>query len=229
MEKFLLSLTSTVGILAAILIGLTFHEVAHGFVALLRGDKTALKAGRLSLNPLVHIDPLGTVILPAILYMSGMPPFGYAKPVPVNPRQLKNPRGDMILVAIAGPAANILLALLAGGLLHSLARLDIQWVVAFLPQFIFFNILLAWFNLLPVPPLDGGQVLMNIAPKSAREVLAPLEKHGMLILVGLFFAGPMLLAALGIHFYPAHFLILKPVMWFYTQLMGFLFGITPGG
>jgi Zn-dependent protease len=146
------------------------HEITHGWVAYAFGDDTAKRAGRLSLNPLRHVDPFGTVILPILLIFSGLNPFGWAKPVPVNPRRLRNPRQQSVLVSLAGPATNIVLALLAAGVLRWLVdlvvgsdgRLPLATEALFATGVV--NVVLATFNLLPIPPLDGSAVVERVMP-----------------------------------------------------------------
>ncbi|MEC4175575.1 site-2 protease family protein [Adlercreutzia sp. R21] len=153
---------------------LVLHEVAHGFAAYKLGDPTAKSRGRLSLNPLKHIDPFGTVLLPAMLMFMGMPVFGYAKPVPYNPRYFKNPRRDDVIVGLAGPAANLAMAAVAavvawalyapalGGLIDN--ELFAYFYLMFLPTFALVNLFLMFFNLLPIPPLDGSSIFAILLP-----------------------------------------------------------------
>jgi Zn-dependent protease len=178
-----------------LVIAITFHEAAHGFVAHHFGDNTAWELGRVSFNPLRHIDPFGTLVLPAILLLSHSPfLFGYAKPVPVNFRALRNPRIDMVWVALAGPATNIVLAWLAALAFHALGLVPAgaaQWVAANLKNALVINVVLAVFNMLPIPPLDGGRVAVGLLPDVLARPLSRLEPYGMLILIGILIILPM--------------------------------------
>jgi len=178
------------------LIAITFHEASHGYVAHLLGDDTAWRLGRVSFNPLVHIDPFGTVVMPAILLLLRSPfLFGYAKPVPVNFRALRRPRLDTILVAAAGPAMNLLLATIAALAFHIVGYIPApgaQWLAANLNNALLLNVVLAIFNLLPIPPLDGGRILVDILPGALARLLSRAEPYGLLILIGLLFVLPML-------------------------------------
>jgi Zn-dependent protease len=184
-----------------LLLAITLHEAAHGWVAWKLGDSTAKNLGRVSFNPLVHIDPFGTVILPLLLLVSGTPfMFGYAKPVPVNFNQLNNPRMDMVWVALAGPMANILLLLVSAMLFHVVPVIpDVadKWFANNLGNMILINAILAVFNMLPIPPLDGGRVAVGLLPDFLARPLSRLERYGMLIIIMLIFLIPMVGRELG--------------------------------
>ena len=178
-------------------------EAAHGFVARILGDDTAWRLGRVSFNPAKHIDPFGTIMLPALLLLVRAPfLFGYAKPVPVNFGALRNPRRDMILVAAAGPAMNLLLATLAAAAFHLLSFFPGSagaWIAANLKNALVLNVVLAVFNLLPLPPLDGGRIVTGVLPKTLAASYSRLEPFGFPLLIGLVFVLPALGAQLGIN------------------------------
>ena len=183
-----------------ILFAITVHEASHGWAALKMGDPTAYHMGRITLNPIRHIDPIGTILLPLMLIIMGAPPFGWAKPVPVNPLNLKNPRKDNIIISIAGPASNIAVAVVAfiilkiilnnanllyrGGFANILpAIIDILYLTVLL------NVILAFFNLIPIPPLDGSGVVMGLISEEAAEKYEQIRPYGFFILILLIMTG----------------------------------------
>jgi|SRR5580658_9025533 Zn-dependent protease len=189
----------TVFILPAIF-AITFHEAAHGFVAHKLGDDTAWRMGRVTFNPLRHIDLFGTIVIPLVLILTAGIPFGYAKPVPVNFNQLRHPRTDMIWVALAGPVTNIILAIVSALLLYIVPfvpEAGARWLQAALQGSINLNIVLAVFNMLPLPPLDGGRVAVGILPDALAFRLAGMERYGLVLIVGLLILMPMLGQRLG--------------------------------
>jgi Zn-dependent protease len=185
-----------------VLLAVILHEIAHGYVAFRLGDSTAAQAGRLTLNPFAHVDLFGTIILPLLLLFGGAPfLFGYAKPVPVNFLSLRNPRRGMVLVAAAGPATNLLLAgvsalvyrliPLLGIPENDLFATNLQFVKAVAGASVLMNVGLAVFNMLPLPPLDGGRVATGLLPRSPAIALARLEPYGMLIIMVLLATGAL--------------------------------------
>jgi len=185
-----------------VLLAVTLHEAAHGFVAWRLGDETAYRQGRVSANPFRHIDPFGTIVLPGLLLLSHSSfLFGYAKPVPINVRNLRQPRRDSVLVAAAGPTANLLIAVASAILLNAVSALPDQaheWTEGTLKRSIVLNVGLAVFNLLPIPPLDGSRVLLGLLPKRPAAIYARLFRYGLLIVLGIIVIPPLIGRNLGI-------------------------------
>jgi len=223
MEGIVQTLTKVLIWMPPILLAITLHEAAHGYVANLYGDDTAKRQGRLTLNPIAHIDRFGTIILPLMLFiLPGNMLFGYAKPVPVDPRRLNSPRWDMAKVAIAGPAMNFTLAVIAVLLMPFALKLPdtaAGIVYAILEVALFFNVLLGMFNLLPLPPLDGGRVVTALLPAPLAMRYARLERFGILIVLGLFFLVPMLGREFGLDLQPFRVLVLAPTEWVTKNLV----------
>jgi Zn-dependent protease len=213
-----------------VLLAITLHEAAHGFVARWLGDDTAYRLGRVTLNPFKHIDPFATVILPAVLLIAsgGRIAFGAAKPVPVNFRALGNPRRDMVLVAVAGPASNFVQAVIAVGLMQAAALLPGtvgHWVFWNLYNAAWINLILCIFNLLPVPPLDGGRVAVAVLPAPLANRLARLERLGIGIILVAILVLPWIAGELGFDFNVFWWLVGNPAQ----QLMGMIgqvFGVN---
>lgn len=207
-----------------LVLAITLHEAAHGYAANVYGDDTAKRLGRMTLNPLAHIDLFGTVILPLLLFV--LPTgfiFGYAKPVPVRVDRLNDPRWDMAKVALAGPGMNFALVLASVALMPIAGLLSAgpaQIMFSMLEASIFINLVLALVNLLPLPPLDGSRVLAAVLPPALSRKLQKLERFGFIIVIGLFFLLPSLLREVGIDLHPFETLILRPTLWLSKLLVG---------
>lgn len=206
-----------------LILAIVFHEIAHGWMARALGDPTAAEAKRLSLNPLRHVDPFGTIILPGLLKLTGAPVFGWAKPVPVDFRRLRNPRWGMVAVAAAGPGINFILAAVSAIGLGLLVRatdnsaepgLAVLFIADNLKNFLLVNLFLGTFNLLPIPPFDGSRIVMGMLPPSLGRAYGKLEPYGLIVVFALLVILPWLLPEL-------HFLervIGPPVEWMGSQL-----------
>jgi len=209
-----------------LILAIVFHEVAHGWAALALGDPTAKEQRRLSLNPIRHVDPIGTIVLPGMLKLIGAPVFGWAKPVPVDKERLRNPRFGMMAVAAAGPGTNFVLAALGAVALGLLVRLysdpgDVpgavaQFASANLNNFIMINIFLGIFNLLPVPPFDGSHIVEGLLPRRAAAVFERLRPLGFPLLLILLLVIPWLFPQAGV----IERLVLPPVQWAGAQFDG---------
>ena len=200
---------------------IVLHEISHGWVALSLGDTTARDRGRLTPNPIRHTDPIGTVALPLILAVTGAPIFGWAKPVPVDARKLRKPRTDMMVVALAGPAMNLILALIAAtlvALLHSTlvaGGLVGQFIGLNLVHFVWINVFLALFNLLPLPPFDGGHVVQGLLPLRLARHYARLNRIAFPLLIVLLLVLPMISERLNI----VRYVIFPPAQWLMQLLL----------
>lgn len=209
-----------------VILAITLHEAAHAWVAQKLGDDTAQRLGRVTFNPIAHIDRFGTIIVPGLLLLMNTGfLFGWAKPVPVNFRRLRNPRRDMVLVAAAGPAINIAIAIFSAWLLRwhgLLPDAAIDWAQNALYASVVINVILAVFNMLPLPPLDGGRIAVGLLPAPLARPLARLERYGFIILLGLLFLLPWVGAQMGLDLNLFGRLILGPTLWIISFIMGLM-------
>ena len=210
-----------------VLFAITLHEAAHGWVAWRLGDDTARALGRVSFNPLRHIDPVGTVLIPAVLLFGsgGRMMFGFAKPVPVDFSRFRKPRRDMVLVAAAGPGSNILLAVFSALLIHGSVLFDAnieRWIMLNLVNSVWINLLLAVFNMLPLPPLDGGRVAAGLLPPELARQLARVERASMVIILAALFILPWIGDKMGFDLNIFRWLIGGPT----AYLMDLVFSLT---
>ncbi len=194
-------------LIVPLVLAIVFHEVAHGWTARALGDPTAHELGRLSLNPLRHVDPVGTILLPGMLKLVGAPVFGWARPVPVVPQRLRNPRRDMMLVAAAGPGTNLVMGLIGAVLLGLLLRPYVDggepsalvgFVALNLANFLMLNVFLALFNLLPLPPFDGSHIVEGLLPDGAARTYAGLRPYGFPLMLGVLVVLPWLVPGLNV-------------------------------
>lgn len=212
------TLMQVAALIVPLIFAIVFHEVAHGWVARALGDPTAHEMKRLSLNPLRHVDPIGTIVLPGFLALMKAPVIGWAKPVPVNQYRLRNPRFGMMAVAAAGPATNLIMAAVGAVLLGLVLRpygglQEASGLPAFfaanLVNFLLINVFLALFNLLPIPPFDGSHIVQGLLPPAAAEKYAGLRRYGLSLMILLLIVLPWLVPGLSII---QHF-VLPPVEW----------------
>ncbi len=213
-----------------VLLAITLHEAAHGFVAWRLGDDTAYRLGRVTFNPLRHIDPFGTILLPAMLLFvsGGRIMFGFAKPVPVNFMRLRRPRRDMVWVAVAGPGANLAMAFAAAALFHVAPALPEEfgrWFMHNLNNAIWINVLLAVFNMLPIPPLDGGRVAVGLLPLPLARALQRLERFGFAIIIGGVFILPWIGRKVGLDLNVFHWLVVTPAL-YVSEMILTVVGVT---
>lgn len=208
------TLLQAAALIVPLIVAIVFHEVAHGWVARMLGDPTAHERRRLSLNPLRHVDPVGTIVVPGMLALASLPTFGWAKPVPVDYRRLRNRRLGMMAVAAAGPLTNLVLATLGAVALGLLVRSQAQgavaaFIVLSLTSFVFINVSLALFNLLPIPPFDGSHILEGLLPRRAARAYEKLRPFGFPLVFVLLVVVPYVWPSAGL----MRNVVLPPVLW----------------
>lgn len=205
--------------IVVLIASLSVHEAAHAWAADRLGDPTARLLGRLSLNPVVHVDPIGTLVFPLVSMLTGLPLIGWAKPVPVETRRLKHPKRDFALIAAAGPASNVVMAIAGAAVLMLIPDAppgDIaggavtEPLVALLQFFVVINVLLAIFNMLPIPPLDGGNVLLGVLPHAGARLVEQLRPYGILILYALMLTGALNFLLDDVAYFILRFLLRLP-------------------
>lgn len=207
-----------------VLVSTVLHEVAHAATANALGDPTAKERGRLTLNPLKHLDPVGSVLLPVLMAIAGGPVFAFAKPVPYNPRRLRKPLRDEVLVALAGPACNLVQALIGAGIFHLLFDRLVMWegdpqvlyaILQMLATYVYLNLMLMFFNLIPLPPLDGSAIISPLLRGKAREAYYRVQHYAMPVLLGLMYLVPMVFH-------------IDPVGWYLDKTAGQLITVLLG-
>ena len=216
-------------LIVPLIIAIVFHEVAHGWVARALGDPTAQEQRRLTLNPLRHVDPVGTIVVPGMLALASLPTFGWAKPVPVNQRRLRNPRYGMMAVAAAGPLTNFVLAAIGAILLGLILREGgsgavLKFVALNLQNFILINIFLALFNLLPIPPFDGSHIVEGALPRRAAHAYGKLRPFGFPLLFVLLVVVPYVWPGLGI----IQRFVIPPAEWAAQRYQALMFAVAGG-
>ena len=219
-------------LIVPLVIAIVFHEVAHGYVAKLLGDPTASERGRLTLNPLKHVDPIGTIIFPGLLALTSMPVFGWAKPVPVIAQRMRNPRLGMMLSAAAGPGMNLLMALVSAVLMGMMVLVYpsdqapsavVTFLFSSLRTFISLNVFIALFNMLPIPPFDGSHIVEGLLPRGLAQAYGQVRRHGMLLVILLIVILPQLVPG----FDPVGWIVMPPFEWLtdrYFQLAAAIAG-----